>query len=129
MTFTHIKPIVHSHNLFNLYISLELGLHDPTCTMNESGCFLLKWDTGDSIHYYIQFDSLEEHLDYFFCLDDLSQIYSIQFNNRFCIIPYYDSNYGTKTEQIQRLVNEFESFSVITNTIKCSDCDDEWMVI
>lgn len=97
--------------------------------MNESGCFLLTYDTGVSIHYYTQFDSLEEHLDYFFSLDDLTQIYSIQFNNRFCIIPFYDSDYATKMEQIQRLVNEFELLSVITNTINCSDCNDEWKVI
>ena len=97
--------------------------------MNGSGCFLVQWETGNGVHYYVQFDTLEQHLDYFFSLEDLIDIHYIQFNDRYAIIPYYEHDYDSKSQQIQRLVNQFEVSSVAKNTNKCDQCYDEWLVI
>lgn len=97
--------------------------------MNDSGCFVVTWNSGNSVHYYSMFDSLYQHLDYFFALQDLKDIYSIQFNDKYCIIPDYQYNYDQKHIQILRITRQFDATPINRGVAKCPSCYDEWLQI
>lgn len=91
-------------------------------TMNTSGCFILTWDTGFAHHHYSTFETLREHLEYYYKLEELTDIYSIRFNNKHAIIPDYEFNYDQKHMQINRILRDFFCLAINTGSILCNEC-------